>query len=154
MKRFYDAKWQADPDYKPGDKVYQSRAHLVTHHLMKKFEAWRYGPFTVVRKVGAISYRLKLPNSWKVHLVFNTVFLHPWGPPVAAHQHHDNPPPDVVDGVDLYKIAEVLKISLNKWQKHLQYSSGRVMGPRIIPGNNWSTWGILLSASKNFTIST
>jgi hypothetical protein len=102
MKRFYDAKRQADPNYKPSDKVYLSGANLVTHRPTKKFEAQCYGPFTVVHKVGAISYELKLPDSWKVHLVFNTVFLHPWVLPVAAHQHHDDPPPpDVVDGVDL-----------------------------------------------------
>jgi hypothetical protein len=122
MKRFYDAKRQADPDYKPGDKVYLPGANLVTHRPTKGFEARCYGPFTVVCKVGAISYELQLPDSWKVHLVFNTIFLRPWLPPVAAHQHHDDPPlPDVVDGVDLYEIAEVLKICLNKKRKHLQY---------------------------------
>jgi hypothetical protein len=122
MKRFYDAKRQADPDYKPGDKVYLSGANLVTHCPMKKFEARHYGPFMAVCKVGAISYELKLPDSWKVHPVFNTIFLRPWVPPVAAHQHHDDPPPpDIVDGVDLYKITEVLKTHLNKRWKHLQY---------------------------------
>jgi hypothetical protein len=59
---FYDAKWQADPDYKPGDKVYLSRANLVTHCPTKKFKAWCYGPFTVVPKVGVISYELELPK--------------------------------------------------------------------------------------------
>jgi hypothetical protein len=99
MKRFYDAKQQADPDYKPGNKVYLSGGNPVTHCPTKKFEDWHYGPFTVVWKVGAISYELKLPKSWKVHPVFNTVFLHPWLPPVTEHQHHDEPPPpDVVDG--------------------------------------------------------
>jgi hypothetical protein len=77
MKRFYKAKRQADPDYKPGDKVYLSGANLVTHHPTKKFEDQHYGPFTVVCKVEAISYKLKLPNSWKVHPVFNTVSLCP-----------------------------------------------------------------------------
>jgi hypothetical protein len=102
--------------------VYRSGANLVTHRPTKKFEAQCYGPFTVVRKVGAISYELKLPDSWRVHPVFNTVFLRPWVPPVAAHQHHDDPPPpDVVDGVNLYEIAEVLKIRLNKKRKRLQY---------------------------------
>jgi hypothetical protein len=126
MKRFYDAKWQVDPDYKPGDKVYPSGANLVNHCPTKKFKDQHYGLFTVVRKVGDISYELKLPDSWKGHPVFNTVFLHPWVPPIAAHQHHDDPPPpppppDVVDGVGLYEITEVLKIHLNKRRKHLQY---------------------------------
>jgi hypothetical protein len=82
MKRFYNAKRQADPDYKPGDKVYLSGAKLVTHHPTKKFEGRRYGPFMVIRKVGAISYKLIVPDSWKVHPVFNTVFLRPWVPPI------------------------------------------------------------------------
>jgi hypothetical protein len=62
MKRFYDTKQQADPDYKPGDKVNLSGANLVTHRLTKKFKAQCYGPFMVVCKVGAISYELKLPK--------------------------------------------------------------------------------------------
>jgi hypothetical protein len=111
MKRFYNAKRQADPDYKPGDKVYLSGVNLVTHRPTKKFEDRHYRPFTIVQKVGAISYKLKLPTSWKVHPVVNTVFLHPWVPPVMEHQHHDKPPPpDMVDRVDLYEIMEVLKI--------------------------------------------
>jgi hypothetical protein len=103
MKRFYDTKQQADPDYKPGDKIYLSRANPLTHSLMKKLEDWCYGPFTVARKVGAILYELKLPESWQVHMVSNSIFPHPWVPPVAEHQHHD-----------LYEITEVLKIWLNK----------------------------------------
>jgi hypothetical protein len=60
---------------------------------MKKFEDWHYGPFTVVRKVEVISYELKLPTPWKVHPIFNTIFLRPWVPPVTEHQHHDEPLP-------------------------------------------------------------
>ncbi|KAJ7887215.1 hypothetical protein B0H14DRAFT_3430714 [Mycena olivaceomarginata] len=175
MKRFYNAKRQADPDYNPGDKVYLSGADLVTTALQRNSRtnatapsetrptpgvaflgSLAYhaaqpactpsncdplmalmaqppkkatpgvgllsGPFIVVRKVGAISYELKLLESWKVHPVVNTVFLCPWVPPVAEHQHHDDPPPpNVVDGVDLYELAEVLKMCLKKRRKHLQY---------------------------------
>jgi hypothetical protein len=85
MKRFYNAKRQTDPNYNPGDKVYLSGTNLVTHRPTKNFEDWCYGPFTVVQKLGAISYGLKLPECWKVHLVFNTVFLCPWVAPVVEH---------------------------------------------------------------------
>jgi hypothetical protein len=111
--------------------------NLVTHHPTKKFEDQRYGPFTIVRKVGAISYKLKLPESWKVHLVFNTVFLCPQVPPVVEHQHQDNPP-DMVDRVDLYKITGVLKIQLNKRWKHLKYL---ICWEGYRPKNN--TWELL-----------
>jgi hypothetical protein len=111
MKRFYDAHRQDDPDYKPGDKVYLSGKNLVTHRPSIKFEDRRYGPFTVVWKVGAISYELKLPDSWKVHPVFNTVFLRPWVPPVTDHQMTPPPPPpDIVDGMNTYEVGEILKI--------------------------------------------
>jgi hypothetical protein len=93
MKRFYDAKRQEDPDYQPGDKVYVSGKNFMTHQPTKKFEDRRYGPFTVARKVDAISYELKLPDSWRVHPVFNTIFLRPWVPPVAEHQQVAPPLP-------------------------------------------------------------
>jgi hypothetical protein len=51
MKRFYNAKQQADPDYKPSNKVYLSGANLVTHCPMKKFEAQCYGPSQLSAKL-------------------------------------------------------------------------------------------------------
>jgi hypothetical protein len=114
MKRFYDRKRGEDPGYEPGDEVYLSGKNLTTHRPMKKLDDKRHGPFKVVRKVGSLSYELKLPDTWKVHPVFNTVFLKPWVPPVAEHQKAvPPPPPDVVDGVDLYEVGEVLNIKVH-----------------------------------------
>jgi hypothetical protein len=113
MKRFYDQKRGEDPGYKPGDEVYLSGKNLTTHRPMKKLDDKRHSPFKVVCKVGSPSYKLKLPNTWKVHPVFNTVFLKLWVPPVAEHQKAvPLPPPDVVDGVDLYEVGEVHNQSL------------------------------------------
>jgi hypothetical protein len=96
MKRFYDQKRGEDPGYKPGDKVYLSGKNLTTHRPMEKLDDKRHGPFKVVCKVGSPSYKLKLPDTWKVHPVFNTVFLKLWVPPVAEHQKAvPLPPPDV-----------------------------------------------------------
>ena len=115
MKRFYDRKRGEDPGYNPGDEVYLSGKNLVTHRPMKKLDDKRHGPFKVVRKVGALSYELKLPDTWKVHPVFNTVFLRPWKPPVAEHQKTvPPPPPDVRDGVDVYEVGEILRIKKAK----------------------------------------
>ena len=87
---------------------------------MKELDEKHHGPFKVVRKVGALSYELKLPATWKVHPVFDTVFLRPWVPPVAEHQKTLPPsPPDVVDGVDLYEVREVLNIKQQR--KDLRY---------------------------------
>jgi hypothetical protein len=120
MKRFYDRKRGEDPGYKPGDEVYLSGKNLTTHRPMKKLDDKRHGPFKVVRKVGALSYELNLPATWKVHPIFNTVFLKPWIPPVAEHQKAvPPPPPDVVDGVDLYEVGEVLNIKQRR--KDLRY---------------------------------
>jgi hypothetical protein len=114
MKHFYNRKQGEDPSYEPGDEVYLSGKNLTTHRPMKKLDDKRHGPFKVVRKVGSLSYELKLPDTWKVHPVFNTVFLKPWVPPVAEHQKAvPLPPPDVVDSVDLYKVGEVLNIKVH-----------------------------------------
>jgi hypothetical protein len=99
MKHFYDRKRGKDPGYKPGDELYLSGKNLTTHRPVKKLDNKRHGPFKVVRKIGSLSYELKLLDTWKVHPVFNTVFLELWVPPVAEHQKAvPLPPPDVIDG--------------------------------------------------------
>jgi hypothetical protein len=64
--------------------------------------------------------------------------------------------PDMVDRVDLYEIAEVLKryTSTKGGSACSTSSDGRVMDPSIIPGNHWSIWGTLLNVLKTSTRNT
>ncbi|XP_070676304.1 uncharacterized protein [Malus domestica] len=68
-------KQRSERTFKVGDLVYlklipnqlQSLATHVYHKLHPKF----YGPFEVLEKIGEVAYKLKLPETSKIHPVFH-----------------------------------------------------------------------------------
>ena len=82
----------------------------------KKFEDKWFGPFTVERKVGASTYKLKLPQSMSnVHPVFNEVLLKPAIDPVYDVQVKEPPPPPVVvDEHEEYEVEEIRDARLHR----------------------------------------
>ena len=38
----------------------------------------REGPFTITEVLGPVTYRLKLPTTWRIHDVFNAALLKPY----------------------------------------------------------------------------
>ena len=46
--------------------------------LYPKLSMRYYGPFQVIDKVNEVSYRLGLPNHWKIHNVFHVSLLRPF----------------------------------------------------------------------------
>ena len=45
-----------------------------THKLLPK----RYGPFSIIKKIGNVAYQLDLPTSMKIHNVFHVDLLLPY----------------------------------------------------------------------------
>ena len=70
MKRFYDVKHRPT-EFKEGDEVWLNTKDLTTERPSKKFDYKRLGPFTIVRKVDALAFELKLPRSFKIHPVIS-----------------------------------------------------------------------------------
>jgi hypothetical protein len=64
-----------EPDFQEGDKVYLSTDNLITDEGSKKLSDLQTGPFTILKKVGDRAYKLLLPPSMKVNLVFNVAWL-------------------------------------------------------------------------------
>ena len=82
MKKFADNKRQA-LEFVVGDKVMLKLPHKVLRKfrmgvihkgLMPKYN----GTFEVVKRVGSIAYRLKLPERLKVHPTFHVSLLKPY----------------------------------------------------------------------------
>ena len=63
----------------------------------KKLNHLRAGPFAIEEKIGASSYKLKLPPTWKIHPVFNELLLIPYEEPVFSVQQKPPPPPPVIE---------------------------------------------------------
>ena len=81
----------------------------------QKLDEKRFGPFEVLKKVGFSSYRLKLPNSWRIHPVFNKILLRPYVQPRYPNQNiYDRPPPDIIDEEEEYEVDQILDTRIRK----------------------------------------
>lgn len=74
MKRFYDAGRRPE-EFQIGDRVWLSTKNLSTERPSKKLEAKRIGPFEIIKKIGPLTYKLKLPKSMKIHPVVSVAWL-------------------------------------------------------------------------------
>ena len=66
-------------EYKPQDQAMLKTKHLNLAHWpsRKLFPLW-LGPFTVLKKVNAVSYELAIPKHWPIHDVFHVNLLKPY----------------------------------------------------------------------------
>jgi hypothetical protein len=107
QKMHADSK-RKDVQFAPGDMVLLSTANIIlrtpgTQKLLPRF----IGPFKVLKQVGTVAYKLKLPDAMKVHPVFHVSLLKAYradGP--------IQPPPlplTFEDGLPLYEVERVLK---------------------------------------------
>ncbi len=109
MKRQYDKRKTASCDYQVGDKVWLDSTNLHLPRPKKKLDNKRVGPFTIVDKVGAAAYKLKLPAHWKIHPRFNEKLLIPYVPPAFPNQEvPPAPPPDLINDEEEFEIEEIL----------------------------------------------
>src|ERR1700709_1732585 len=113
MKKYYDAKKGPSREYQEGQKVWLSGKNLRTDRPMAKLTDKRYGPFTILTKVGSSAYKLQLPKtaSWaRIHPVFNESLLHPYTSPHFASQTEPPPPPAIiVDNEEEWEGEEMAK---------------------------------------------
>ena len=56
MKRYYDKGKQPARQFKIGEKVYVEGKNITTTRPTKKLDDKRYGPFTILEKIGLCTY--------------------------------------------------------------------------------------------------
>src|ERR1700677_1388774 len=111
MKFYYDRTKGASISYVIGSEVWLEGRHLSSYRPTKKFEDRRYGPFTILAKIGKASYMLDLPKDWKgIHPTFNEVLLTPYIPPAFPGQARPAPPPPInIDGHPEFEVDTILR---------------------------------------------
>ena len=111
MKFYYDRTKGASISYVIGSEVWLEGRHLSSYRPTKKFEDRRYGPFTILAKVGKASYTLDLPKDWKgIHPTFNEVLLTPYVPPAFPGQARPAPPPPIdIEGHPEFEVDTILR---------------------------------------------
>lgn len=140
MKRFYDAKRTPGVEHAVGSKVMLDGRNISTDRPMKKLDDVHFGPFKVLEKVGRSSYRLELPKTWKkIHPVFHEVLLTAYREPEFPTQPKvSQPPPDLIDGEEEYKVEHVLDCRHNRSRKRDEWLIKWKNYPAT--ENTWEPW--------------
>ena len=75
----------------------------------KKISTKREGPFEITEVLSPVTFRLKLPQHWKMHNVFHAALLTPYVETDAHGPAYPEPPADIVDGNPEYEIDRILR---------------------------------------------
>jgi hypothetical protein len=94
--------------FKKGDQVWLDSRNLKTAYH-KKMKPKREGPFTITKVLGPVTYRLKLPTTWRIHDTFHATLLRPYKENDVYGSNFKKPPPELLDGEEVYEIETVLK---------------------------------------------
>jgi hypothetical protein len=94
--------------YKVGDKVWLSTQNLTIPGRPRKLAPRRTGPLIVLKVVGPVTYKLKLPRQWKIHDTFHASYLSPYRETDFHGPNYPEPPPDILNGEEHYEVEAIL----------------------------------------------
>ena len=95
--------------FKEGDRVWLEAKNLRMMHQTKKLTPKREGPFSIEKVLSPLSYRLKLPEQWKIHPVFHAVLLSPYKETKTHGPNFPEPPPDLIEGESEYEVEAIIR---------------------------------------------
>jgi hypothetical protein len=124
-------------DFQVKDKVWVSTKHWKTDRPSKKLSNQMEGPFEILEQIGH-SFRLKLPESIKVHPVFHTDRLRKDPGDPLLGQENPELPAAVVNRQEEYEVQEILAVKLVRgklrykikwkgWDDDLEYYPASVL---------------------------
>ena len=88
------------------DRLQSFRLKMNYH---KKMGPKREGPFEIEEVLGPVTYRLKLPTTWRIHNMFHAILLKPYQGNEVYGENFTMPPPDIVDGEEVYQVETILE---------------------------------------------
>jgi len=69
----------------------------------------REGPFKIVKVLGPLTYKLELPESWRIHDTFHTTLLKPYVETGTHGPNYTRPPPEIESDEERYEVETILK---------------------------------------------
>ena len=69
----------------------------------------REGPFKIEEVIGPVTYRLKLPETWKSHNVFHATLLRPYVENKIHGNNYPRPSPELLEGEEVYEVKNILR---------------------------------------------
>ena len=88
-------------------KVWLDSQNLKTVYH-KKMRPKREGPFPITKVLGPVTYRLQLPATWRIHIVFHAALLRPYKENEVYGENYTEPPPELVEGEEVYEVETIL----------------------------------------------
>lgn len=107
-------KHRRDVAHNVGDRVFLDLRNISLANQKgrpaPKLQPQYTGPFEVVEKVSPVAFRLKLPDTMKIHPVFHASLLKPahGSHPEFPDRNPPQPPLVIVDGVEEFEVEKVL----------------------------------------------
>jgi RNase H-like domain found in reverse transcriptase/Reverse transcriptase (RNA-dependent DNA polymerase)/Integrase zinc binding domain/Chromo (CHRromatin Organisation MOdifier) domain len=94
--------------FKKDQKVWLDTRNLKMNHH-KKIAPKQEGPFEINEVLGPVTYRLKLPESWRIHNVFHAVLLRPYIENKVYGNNYPRPLPELLEGKEVYEVETILR---------------------------------------------
>jgi hypothetical protein len=112
--------WSGSKRFKPynkGNQVWVKGTNLRTLDPTRKLGQRQYRPFKVLKRLSDAVYWVELPKQWKIHTVFHTDLITPYKETELHGPNFTQPPPDLIDGEEEYKVEKILDMK-QKGQGH------------------------------------
>src|SRR5271154_1109525 len=107
-RRIADMRRNTFKPFALGDNVWLDNRNIKTTNN-PKIGPRREGPFRISEVLGPLTYRLDLPNTWKVHNVFHATLLRPYVENAIHGTNYPRPPSELVDSEEVYEVERILK---------------------------------------------
>ncbi|CAI7871072.1 unnamed protein product [Closterium sp. NIES-54] len=106
----YADRQRRDHSVAVGDQVLLDTRNLNLSHLPSNLRPRFCGPFLVEAQVTPVTFRLRLPDTWKLHNAFHVQLLKPYKDPNQQFQGRQLPPPPpvLIQDEPEYEVERVL----------------------------------------------
>ncbi|KAK3535066.1 hypothetical protein QTP70_003030 [Hemibagrus guttatus] len=111
------------PEYQPGQKVWLSTRDIRMRLPCRKLSPRFIGPFIIIRQINPVTYHLRLPPEYKIHLIFHVSLLKPHYssvlPSTEPGKAEEPSLPLILDEGPAYLVRDIL----DSWRRggHLEY---------------------------------
>lgn len=95
--------------FNKGDKVWLEAKNIRVGGDYRKLRALREGPFEIMEVLGPLTYRLKLPRTWRIHDVFHASLLSAYRTTAIHGPAWAKPPPEIIEDEEEWEPEAILK---------------------------------------------
>ncbi len=107
-----DLRHSATPIYQPGQKVWLSTRDIRLCTPCKKLSPRFIGPFSILKQINPVTYKIQLPPHYRIHPTFHVTLLKPHHPPVSVStdpEPAEEPPlPLILEDGTAYTVKEIM----------------------------------------------